>query len=94
MSSPLDGRIRALAREEAEQAVRAAGVLDTTAPDTRGLQEQITDLHEHLHVAVTAIKRLEARLDVLEKTQYPNEQARTTSRRSAVRKESGDKHPE
>lgn len=94
MSSPLDGRIRALAREEAERAVRGVGVLNTTELDTQGLQQQITDLHEHLHMAATAIKRLEARVDVLEKTLSASEQPKTVSRRSAVRKESGDKHPE
>jgi hypothetical protein len=64
VSSPLDGRIRALAREEAAEAIRGIGV--TTAPDTQGLQQQITDLHEHLHHAATLISRLEARLDALE----------------------------
>lgn len=68
MSSPLDGRIRALAREEAAQVVRAVGVLDTTTLDTQGLQQQIADLHEHLHHAATTIKRLEDRIDALEKT--------------------------
>ena len=31
------------------------------------LQQQITDLHEHLHHAATIIKRLEDRVDALEK---------------------------
>lgn len=64
MSSPLDGRIRALAREEAAEAIRGIGSL--TAPDTQGLQKQITDLHEHLHHVATLISRLEARVDALE----------------------------
>jgi len=93
MSSPLDGRIRKLAREEA-QALLGVGQPNHPAPDTAGLQQQITDLHEHLHHAATAIKRLEDRVDALEKTQPASELAKTVSRRSAVRKESGDKHPE
>lgn len=76
--SALDGRIRKLAREEAEQAVKGVGVLNTT-----GLQQQITDLHEHLHHAATTIARLEARVDVLEKAPA------AAARRRAVGKASG-----
>lgn len=66
MSSPLDGRIRSIARDEAQQAIQSVGVLDTTARDAQGLQRQITDLHEHLHHAATTISRLEKRIDALE----------------------------
>jgi hypothetical protein len=66
VSSALDGRIRKLAREEAEQAVRDVPVLNTAARDTQGLQQRITDLHEHLHHAATTIARLDKRIDALE----------------------------
>lgn len=91
MSSPLDGRIRKLAREEAAEAVRGAGVpsLNATPLDTDGLQQQITDLHEHLHHAATTISRLEARVDVLEKTAQPDQQQRPVGRRTA-RKDAGE----
>jgi hypothetical protein len=71
MSSPLDGRIRKLAREEATQALLGAGQRAETAPDTAGLQQQITDLHEHLHVAATTIDRLGKRIDALEAAAGP-----------------------
>lgn len=92
MSSPLDGRIRKLAREEAAEAVRSVGVppLNTTPLDTQGLQQQITDLHEHLHQAATVIKRLEDRVDVLEKAAaQPDPQPRQVGRRTA-RKDAGE----
>lgn len=63
----LDAHIRVIAREEAEQALLGVGVPSAAQPDTQGLQQQITDLHEHLHMAVTTISRLDARIDVLEK---------------------------
>lgn len=81
--SALDGRIRMLAREEAEKAVKGVGVLNTKSPDTQGLQQQITDLHEHLHHAATTIKRLEDRVDKLEKAPA------AAARRRAVGKTSG-----
>lgn len=89
MSSPLDGRIRSIAREEAAEAVRGVGVLNTTSLDTQDLQQQITDLHEHLHHAATTIKRLENRIDVLEKTAGQPDPQRPTGRRTA-RKDSGE----
>lgn len=95
MSSPLDGRIRKLAREEATQALldsikspsaeMAAAGGTVQAVD---VQQQITDLHEHLHQAATVIKRLEDRVDVLEKTASVSDQAKTVSRRGTARKES------
>lgn len=92
MSSPLDGRIRAIAREEVSALLGGADA--TPSPAYEQMQQQITDLHEHLHVAATMIKRLEDRVDLLEKTPSASEQAKAAGRRSAVRKESGDKHPE
>lgn len=65
MSSPLDGRIRKAAREEA-QALLGVGQPNEPSHDTAGLQQQITDLHEHLHHAATAIDRLGKRIDALE----------------------------
>jgi hypothetical protein len=65
MSSPLDGRIRKLAREEA-QTLLGVGQPTEPAHDTAGLQQQITDLHEHLHHAATTIGRLDQRIDALE----------------------------
>jgi hypothetical protein len=80
--SALDGRIRMLAREEADKAVKGVGVLNTTALDTQGLQQQITDLHEHLHHAATAIKRLEDRIHALEKVSGPTDQEQAPARRT------------
>lgn len=80
MSSPLDGRIRKLAREEAEA---LAGHTADGTPGLDGLQQQITDLHEHLHQAATVIKRLEDRIDVLEKTAAQPEPQRSVGRRTA-----------
>lgn len=90
MSSPLDGRIRALARAEAEQVVNGVGVLNTTSLDTQGLQQQITDLHEHLHHAATVISRLEDRISALEKaTGQTDQEPRTSARRTARKDTSG-----
>lgn len=90
MSSPLDGRIRSIAREEAAEAVRGVGVLNTTSLDTQGLQQQITDLHEHLHHAATAIKRLEDRIDVLEKTAGQTDQQQRPVGRRTARKDASE----
>lgn len=80
MSSPLDGRIRKLAREEAALALSG----QTTDGPPSDLQQQITDLHEHLHHAATTISRLEARVDVLEKaTGQTDQEQRPTARRPA-----------
>lgn len=93
MSSPLDGRIRKLAREEATAllgtssgAPAAAG----PAPTAEQLQQQITDLHEHLHHAATTINRLEDRIDALEKAAgQADPQPRPAGRRTA-RKDAGE----
>lgn len=92
MSSPLDGRIRKLAREEA--ASMFTGPATATASDfntdrAAELQQQITDLHEHLHQAATVIKRLEDRIDVLEKAASQPDQQRPAARRTA-RKDTGE----
>lgn len=90
MSSPLDGRIRTIAREEAAAVVHSAGVPVAGAPDTQDLQQQITDLHEHLHMAATAIKRLETRIDVLEKAAGETGQEEPPSVRRTRRKTAGE----
>lgn len=69
--SALDGRIRALAREEAAALLGVPSSTKSDAgskPTATQLQEQIKDLHEHLHHAATTIKHMEERLDALEKT--------------------------
>lgn len=86
MSSPLDGRIRAIAREEAAS---LTGHATDGAPSLDHLQQQITDLHEHLHHAATTIKRLEGRVDVLEKAAAQPDQQRPVGRRTA-RKDAGE----
>lgn len=91
MSSPLDSRMRAIARQEAEALL---GVPDgmqgaPSAPTAGQLQEQLTDLHEHLHQAATTISRLESRIDALEKASGQADlEDRPTARRTA-RKTSG-----
>lgn len=86
MSSPLNGRIRSIAREEAATllggAPVSAALADGLTP-TQDLQQQITDLHEHLHHAATTIKRLEDRIDVLERAAGQAEQQRPAVRRTA-----------
>jgi hypothetical protein len=70
MSSPLDSRMRTIARQEASALL---GVPDgvqpvaTSAPTAEQLQEQITYLHEHLHLAATKLSSAEDRIRVLEK---------------------------
>lgn len=91
MSSPLDARIHAIAREEAtallgvRSGVQAA---DGSAPTAAQLQQQITDLHEHLHHAATTIKRLEDRIDSLEKANSAQTPRRTSRKPSSS--ESGE----
>ncbi len=81
MSSPLDGRIRALAREEATALLGVPGA--PPSPAYEQMQQQITDLHEHLHHAATTISRLEQRLDALEKAAGQTDQeARSATRRT------------
>ncbi len=86
MSSPLDSRMRVIAREEAAallgvpNGVRADG---DASPTAEQMQQQITDLHEHLHHAATTISKLSARLDTLEKAAGRTDQEeRPTARRN------------
>jgi cell division septum initiation protein DivIVA len=89
MSSPLDGRIRKLAREEVTALLDSikspsAEMAGVGKPVQGGeLQQQITDLHEHLHHAATSIKRLEDRIDALEKTSSATAVRRATRKASS-----------
>lgn len=104
MSSPLDGRIRAIARAEvealldsikspsAEMAGAGAPVSASLAnglTPTQEMQQQITDLHEHLHLAATNITRLEERVGALEKAAGQMEQEERPTAKRAPRKASG-----
>lgn len=80
MSSPLDSRMRAIAREEASTLLGVPG--GVPAPTSEQMQQQITDLHEHLHHAATTISRLEQRVDALEKAAGADQEDRPTARRS------------
>lgn len=83
MSSPLDSRMRAIAREEAGALLGVPGGVQAvagSAPTAEQMQQQITDLHEHLHHAATAITKLEQRVDALEKEQPT---ARRTPRKTS-----------
>ena len=93
MSSPLDNRMRAIAREEAGALLGVPGGVQETAgsaPTVEQMQQQITDLHEHLHVAATNISRLEERIGALEQA---GKQADQASRR-VTRKAGGTSTPE
>ena len=86
MSDALDGRIRKLAREEATALLGTpAGAQEAgSAPTAEQMQQQITDLHEHLHHAATTISRLEARVGVLETAAGAADQEdRPTARRTS-----------
>lgn len=93
MSSPLDGRIRVLARQEVASMLATPATAtgaDANTDRTAELQQQITDLHEHLHHAATVISRLEDRIGVLEKAAGQTDQEpRTTARRTARKDTSG-----
>jgi hypothetical protein len=92
VSSPLDGRIRAIAREEAGALLGVPGgasAVAGSAPTAEQMQQQITDLHEHLHQAATTISRLDARIDVLEKAAGRTDQEEQPTVRRATRKASG-----
>lgn len=77
MTSPLDGRIRNIVREE----IQAAGG-DTDGDGHAGLQQQMTDLHEHLHIAATRIKHLEDKLEALEDAQRAPDEELPAPRRT------------
>jgi hypothetical protein len=77
MSSPLDGRIRKLAREEADAVV---GISLCRLQELLG-NGDVDELRKEL----TAVRE---RVDALEKTPSAGEQAKTVSRRGTARKES------
>lgn len=87
MSSPLDSRIRNIARQEATALLGVPGgvpEVDASAPTVEQMQQQITDLHEHLHQAATTISRLEARLEVLEKGATAPAPVKRTARKATA----------
>lgn len=87
MNSPLDNRMRAIAREEANALLGVPGGVQAAAgsePTASQMQQQITDLHEHLHHAATTISRLEARIGALEKADKSNDQAARRTARKTV----------
>lgn len=92
--SALDGRIRHLAREEATALLDGikspSAEMEALGGTVRStdLQQQITDLHERLHHAATTIKRLEDRVDVLEKSSGQTDQEQPPMRRT--RRKTGD----
>lgn len=92
MSSPLDGRIRAIAREEATALLGVPGGVQAatnSAPAPEQMQQQITDLHEHLHHAATTIARMEGRISALEKAAGQTDQEDRPTARRTSRKTSG-----
>lgn len=92
MSSPLDSRMRAIARTEVEALLGVPGGVQAaeSAPTAAQLQEQITDLHEHLHQAATTIKRLDDRIDALEKAPgSADQEGQPTARRTTRGKTAG-----
>lgn len=79
MSSPLDGRIRALAREEATALL---GVGTPTAETGAGV-DRMTSLDQKVTELSATVKRLDARLDALEKAAGQTDQeGRPTARRT------------
>lgn len=84
----IDLRIARIAREELKRVLGDPpnGDSGDAAPTRQQLQQQITDLHEHLHQAATTIHRLEARLDELEKTTATADKAEAPAPRRAPRK--------
>jgi hypothetical protein len=85
----IDERIRHLAREEAGRLLEGGRTPAGGAPDTAGLQQQITDLHEHLHMAATAVSRLEQRIDALEKGVGQTDREEQPPARRTARKTAG-----
>jgi hypothetical protein len=79
--------MRAIAREEANALLGVPGGVQAAAgsePTASQMQQQITDLHEHLHHAATTISRLEARIGALEKADKSNDQAARRTARKTV----------
>lgn len=92
MSSPLEGRIRSIAREEASALLGVPGGVQLAAgstPDAEQMQQQLTDLHEHLHHAATTISKLEQRVGALEASAGQANQEDRPSARRASRKTNG-----
>ena len=88
----IDERIRHLAREEAASMFAApatAAASDVNTDRTAELQQQITDLHEHLHAAATAVSRLEQRIDALEKGVGQTDREEQAPARRTARKTAG-----
>lgn len=78
MSSPLDGRIRAIAREEATALLGSTSAGSDNADTGRvaALEAEVTSLHG-------TVLRLEARIDTLEKTAGQTDQeTRSATRRT------------
>lgn len=93
MSSPLDSRMRAIARQEAEALLGVPSGVQVAAgsePTASQMQQQITDLHEHLHHAATTISRLETRLGALEKAVGQTDQEERPTARRATRGKTAD----
>lgn len=92
MSSPLDSRMRNIAREEAGALLGVPGGVQAagdSAPTAEQLQEQITDLHGHLHLATTRLSGLDARIEALEKAAGQADQEDRPSARRTPRKTGG-----
>lgn len=91
MSSPLDNRMRVIAREEVTALLGVPGGAQApgSAPASERMQQQITDLHEHLHHAATTIGRLEARVGALETAAGQADQEERPTVKRAPRKAGG-----
>lgn len=79
----LDARIQQIARAAVDDALVGSGPQHAGTPDA-GLQQEVRDLHEHLHRALTLIDHLAARVEALESPAPPEEQApaRTARRKT------------
>lgn len=62
----LDERMKLIARGEVGRAL-AGTELEEVKESGGGLAEQVSDLHEHLHRALTQIGKLTLRVEMLEK---------------------------
>ncbi|MEU9670415.1 hypothetical protein AB0E25_33545 [Streptomyces bobili] len=85
MSSPLDGRIRAIAREEVSSLLgdSAPATLAADANRVEALESAVTSLHG-------TILRIEGRLDALEKAAGISEHEPKPTVRRATRKDNAD----
>lgn len=92
MSSPLDSRMRAIARAEATALLGVPGGAQAaagSAPTPEQMQQQITDLHEHLHLATTRLSGLDARIKELEKASRATDREEQPTARRTPRKAGG-----